>query len=96
MGKLEDHFTDKLVVTNRSRERNHLRVRRHLWNETLRVEFAKLFPSDTSCQHRNMVHIGVLDHSGESLLGIVSPKLVPHVFLPEITQDLLRDRKFCI
>src|SRR5437868_11399261 len=96
MAELEDHFIDKLVVTNRPLERNHLRIRRHLWDEMLRVEFPKLFSSDASGQHRNMVDIGILDHSGESLFSIMRGKLVTHVFLPEITEDLLRGRQFCI
>jgi hypothetical protein len=36
-----------------------------------------------------MVHVGVLDHGSEGVLGVVGDELVSHMFLPELAQIFL-------
>ena len=55
-------------------------------NESLRIELAQRVFADASCQHRNVIDVGIVNHGSESVLGVVSGKLVPHMFVPEIAQ----------
>ncbi len=90
VGEFENHFVHELIVANRSRDRNHLRIWRHLWNETLRVKLPQLVATHAAGQHRNMVYISVLNHGRESIFSLVGRELMAHMFFPKFVQSFLR------
>jgi len=89
MSKLEDHFVHKLVLADCSRDRRHFRIRRHLWNETFRVEFAQLIPTRTAGQYWYVINVRVFHHSGECVPSMTRRELVLHMLFPKPEQMLL-------
>src|SRR5262249_17161800 len=85
--ELKNHFIDYLIITNSSRNRDDLRIRWHLWNESTELEITQLLAADAASQHRNVVDIGVLNHCCEGLLGGPSCKLIAHVLLPQVLKE---------
>jgi hypothetical protein len=71
MGELEQHFIHELIVTDCLRDRNDLRVRRHLGNEAFGLELSQLLLAHAAGQHGDVVDVGVLDHGVEGVLGVV-------------------------
>src|SRR3989442_10072101 len=74
---------------NGARDGRHLRIRRHLGDESFRVELPQFVLAHAAGQRRNVVHVGVVHHGGERFLAVVGGKLVPDVFLPEFVQGFL-------
>src|SRR5205809_296073 len=72
MREFKYHFIYQLIVTDGPRDGGHLRVGRHLGNETFRVKFSQLILADAPGQYWDVVDISVLDHGGERLLVVVS------------------------
>src|SRR6266513_880013 len=96
MRELEHHFIHYLIIADSSRDGRHFRIGRHLGNETLRVKLAQLVPADTPGQHWDMVHVGVLNHGGDRVLGVMGYKLMSHMLLPELAKSFLSRCEVCV
>src|SRR6266478_1862489 len=96
MRELEYHFIYQLIVADSSRDGSHLRIGRHLGNETFRVKLAQRLLANTAGQHWDVVDVSVLDHGSERLLGVVGRELIPHMLLPKALQSFLGRREFCV
>src|SRR5205085_4642610 len=70
-------------------------IRWHLGNKPLGIEFAQRVFADASCKNGNVIDVSILDHGGEGVLGVVSGKLVPHMFIPEIAQKFRAKARLC-
>src|SRR5207249_9568440 len=96
MRELKYHFIYQLIVADGPRDGGHLRIGRHLRNETLGVKLAELILAHTASQHWDVVDISVLDHGGKRLLMVPSVELMPHMLLPELLQSFLGGREICV
>src|SRR5438128_6605526 len=84
MRELKYHFIYQLIVADGPRDGGHLRIGRHLRNETFRVKLVELILAHTASQHWDVVDISVLDHARKRLILLVSGAVVPHMLLPEL------------
>src|SRR5205809_4264063 len=89
MRELKYHFIYELIVADGPGDGGHLRIGRHLGNETLRVKLPQFILANATGQHWDVVDISVLDHGGERLLVVASVKLVAHMVLPEPLHSFL-------
>ena len=42
-----------------------------------------------------MIDVSIVNHGGEGVLGVVSGKLVPHMFIPEVAQKFRAKARLC-
>src|SRR5438034_6652838 len=96
MGELEHHFIYELIVADGPGDGSHLRIGRHLGNETLGVKLTEFILANTAGQHWDVVDISVLDHGGERLLVVASVELMTHMLLPQLLQGFLGWREMCV
>ena len=94
MRELKYHFIYQLIIADSPRDGGHLRIGRHLGNETLGAKLAQFILANAAGQHRDMVDTSVLDHGGECVLGVMGYKLMSHMLLPELLQSFLGGREF--
>ena len=87
-GRME--FVDNAIDPDRARHRRHRRVRRHLRNETLRIELAQLFMSDAASHHRNVIDVRINDHCLERVVSVARREFVFDVIVPARRECLLR------
>src|SRR5207249_8592665 len=96
MREFKYHFIYELIVADGPGDGGHLRIGRHLGNETRGVKLTEFIPANTAGQHWNVVDISVLDHGGERLLVVASVELMTHMLLPELLQSFLGGREMCV
>src|SRR5438045_6143796 len=62
---------------------------------SVRVKLAHVLFADAAGQHRNVIDVSIINHGGESVLGIMRRELVAHMFFPKIFQELSPVRGVC-
>ena len=84
--KAKNHFVHQPLRPDRSGHRNDLRVRRHLGDEVLRIEFSQLFEAHAAGQHRDVVHVGVEHHGLKRCFRVPSREFLAEVLFPKIVE----------
>src|SRR5437667_10223943 len=79
----KNQFIDELVLADGARDGRQCRVGRHVRDKTLRIEFAQRGFPESSGQHGYVIDIRVVDHGGQSGLGVARHEFMARVFLPE-------------
>ena len=54
---------------------------------------AQFVPANTTGQHWDVVHVGVLDHGSKRIFGVVGGELIAHMLFPELAQHFLGSRR---
>src|SRR5690349_10149462 len=92
-GKFKNHLINNTIHADSSRYRGHIRVGRHLRNETSRIEVTQFVVTYSSSQNGHVVNICIGNHCCERVFRIASGKFILHMIVPLPRQRLLRSAK---
>ena len=96
MGEAENHLINEPVLANCPGHRDHLRIRRDLIQEVLRVKLVDLFSAIATDHHRHLVDQRVRRHGDDGLIGAVRGKLRAQMLVPYVIKVLLSGRQGCL